>query len=370
MELIKNNSHYNKLYNIYDNDKKRKEKRKCATATKSKSSLDKLEISVSSPIIQKLKSDNQDKLFHYRRKIELNRKFSNYLQQTSELKEDKQGIYNNIKKSIVSLFFCANSFISNEYGANSKHKYCKNKFCIICSNIRTAKHINRLNKLNINFSDFVFLTLTRKDHHYLEINKILNQDIDFFNSLRVKMHKSKINYDTIRAFETTYNKTTRTAHHHHHIICRKETAEQIKKLWLNKYKDAEPYLQKIKAFNGNYKEILKYITKINFEFPPDFYFQLFKATQNKKAIVFTGIFYNNQDVLIDDDIELNNTKEQEVYNHLSNIETEYFNYDYDLMNFINIKDGSLAIMKEDFFIEEIRKKQPPNKIIKEIFKRL
>lgn len=167
-------------------------------------------------------------------------------------------------------------------------KYCKQRWCIVCNRIRTAKMINNyIEELKL-FSKPQFLTLTVKNCEYKEytVKGIVNDEeprdtlkdtfINMQNlwrycykKLKYKCKKNNYILKGIKKVECTYNFEENTYHPHFHFILDNEIlSETIIEYWLNySYKfnlKTNPVAQKSKPVEdeNGYLELFKYFSKI------------------------------------------------------------------------------------------------------------
>lgn len=167
-------------------------------------------------------------------------------------------------------------------------KYCKQRWCIVCNRIRTAKMINNyIEELKL-FSKPQFLTLTVKNCEYIDYNvkgkkyycvpkNTLKDTFENMQALwrycykKLKHTAKKNSYilKGIKKVECTYNFEENTYHpHFHFILDSKEISDCIMDYWLSySYKfnlQTNELAQKSKPVENEqgYLELFKYFSKI------------------------------------------------------------------------------------------------------------
>ena len=200
-------------------------------------------------------------------------------------------------------YHCLNNVITSDnklYG-----KYCKNRFCTICSAIRKAEIINKYYPTLSKWEDIHFVTLTVKSCKEDKLEKWINGMFRAFELIHNRCKKSHqrgvgIKLVGIKSLECNFNPIKRTYNPHFHIIVpTKEIAELLIKEWLfqwqprnksdYKYKYASPKAQHVRPVENLEKdliEIIKYGSKIFTE--PD-------LTKKGKAKVLPKIYANALD---------------------------------------------------------------------------
>lgn len=182
-------------------------------------------------------------------------------------------------KAYWNAYHCLNNVIISEnrmYG-----RYCKNRFCTICSAIRKADTINRYYPTISKWPDIHFVTLTVK------ACKEEKLDLWIYGMLRAfelilnrckKQHQrdNGIKLLGIKSLECNFNPARQTYNPHFHIIVpNKDVAELLKKEWLRqwrpkdksvyRYKYTSPDAQDIRPVNNlemTLIETIKYGSKI------------------------------------------------------------------------------------------------------------
>lgn len=142
-------------------------------------------------------------------------------------------------------------------------KYCGYRWCMVCNRIRTAKYISIYAPILETWSKSYMVTLTipnckadqLKDTIDL-MNKTIRKITDVFR-------KRKLVFRAVRKLEVTYNNIRNDYHPHYHFIV--EGEEQTVRLvqeWLKRLPQCSENAQHIAEFNGDLREMFKYITKL------------------------------------------------------------------------------------------------------------
>ncbi len=142
-------------------------------------------------------------------------------------------------------------------------KYCGYRWCTVCNRIRTAKYISIYAPILETWSKSYMVTLTVPNCKAEQ----LKDTIDLMNKTIRKItdvfRKRKIVFRAVRKLEVTYNDIRNDYHPHYHFIV--EGEEQTVKLvqeWLKRLPQCSENAQHIAEFNGDLREIFKYITKL------------------------------------------------------------------------------------------------------------
>lgn len=111
-------------------------------------------------------------------------------------------------------------------------KYCKNRFCTLCCNIRKADIINRYLPVIKKWEEPHFVTLTVKSIPYYSLNKVMRQMILVLNRIIAKYKKRNargkgIRLIGIRSLESNFNPITKEYNPHFHIIVANEEMGNI-----------------------------------------------------------------------------------------------------------------------------------------------
>jgi len=172
-------------------------------------------------------------------------------------------------------------------------KYCKNRFCTICSAIRKADLINKYYSTMIKWNDVHFVTLTVKSCKAHALNKYINGMFRAFtlihNRCKKRHQRGKgIKLIGVKSLECNFNPIAKTYNPHFHlIVANKEIAELLKNEWLFQWKSNKTlytyhiaqHIRPIRDLKHDLIEIIKYGSKIFTE--PDLKKKSIKANNIK-----------------------------------------------------------------------------------------
>ncbi len=143
--------------------------------------------------------------------------------------------------------------------------YCGQRWCVVCSRIRTARMVaGYLPQLEA-MSDKWFVTTTvpnvRGDALADRISEMLRVATLINRNLK---EKKKLKYSSLRKLECTYNAVRRDYHPHFHFIFdSEEAARAYHAQWLERFPECSPKAQDVRpADTKAVKELFKYFTKI------------------------------------------------------------------------------------------------------------
>jgi hypothetical protein len=169
-------------------------------------------------------------------------------------------------KSYKNSSYCADTLLTNEIGKINT-TYCKNRWCLTCNRIKTARLINNyLPQLEKLFQP-VFVTLTLPTIQGEELpariaemeslwRKIYN------NSKKAKYKKQHTIFKGIRKAECTIRPNGYYHYHFHFILDNWAQGEWLIGQWLHYRKDADSIAQDIRIANEfAFRELFKYAFK-------------------------------------------------------------------------------------------------------------
>jgi len=169
-------------------------------------------------------------------------------------KYDKQPFWNT--------WHCARKLQQSEGKVTTK--YCKNRWCIVCNRIRTAKLIlgygDELKKLKNPY----FVTLTVRNISAKKLSSEIDKMFLVFTKIRKNFSYYKHPLIGIRKLESTVSERYKNHHPHFHLIIDgKENAELLVDEWLKRYKGTDRDGQDCKKADPNSMiELFKYFTKM------------------------------------------------------------------------------------------------------------
>ena len=178
------------------------------------------------------------------------------------------GLINNnpdsmLKKSYWNTFYCNNTILLQDGKVHSKH--CKNRWCLVCTRIKTATYINAYISIMKDLPDKQFVTLTVKNVPYNNLTQTLNKMQSSFNQIKSN-HTLRGLFKGIRKLEITYNPITDEYHPHYHLVVSGyNTALILVDYWMKLFPNTSEDAQDIKQIDNDDNsliEIFKYATKI------------------------------------------------------------------------------------------------------------
>jgi hypothetical protein len=196
-------------------------------------------------------------------------------------------------KGFLGMTKCMSSLTITKDKVTSR--YCGHRLCLVCSNIRTGKMLNRFEATyKEKFTDPHFVTLTAPnvppDKLGQEVKKYLAVYDEIRRTIRAYLQRRKEPYRlcALRKLEITWNKQRNDYHPHLHLIVNDEfLANEFRRLWLDKMPEANLKAQHIeKANEKSLKEVFKYVTKFFTEdkktkklkiYPPQVLYQITQA---------------------------------------------------------------------------------------------
>lgn len=168
-----------------------------------------------------------------------------------------------LRKSYQNSIYCADVLAPNKTQTKLTSKYCKNRWCPLCSSIRIAKLIQgyapQLKQLNEPY----FVTLTAPTVTAEELPDRIEQFGKAFRQIVNNYKARKSGMKGIRKAECTIRPRDLYHYHYHVLIESKANAEFLVKRWLEIIPGALPQSQDFrKANEGSFIELFKYFTKL------------------------------------------------------------------------------------------------------------
>ena len=173
--------------------------------------------------------------------------------------------------SYWNTYHCQNRLVSHNGALFGK--YCKNRFCPLCSSIRKATIINAYLPEMRSWKDPHFLTLTAKSVSKRGLKKRMKDMNRAFGIIKERMKKRHQRGKGpkpigIKSLECNFNPVSKTYNPHFHLLVPdKETGELIKrewlKLWTQKFAiSTAQKLVKVRDAESALVEVAKYSCKI------------------------------------------------------------------------------------------------------------
>lgn len=174
-------------------------------------------------------------------------------------------------KSLWNTYYCQSEVIS----ANGRMygRYCKNRFCTLCSSIRKAEIINRYYPVIEQWEQPYFVTLTVKACTGQKLKLMVSKILQGFQRIKDRHKKNYlrgkgIKLMGVKSLECNFNPAKKTYNPHLHlIVANKEIAEILiqdwLKLWTPRFAQRQAQdMRKIFNAETGLIEIIKYGSKI------------------------------------------------------------------------------------------------------------
>lgn len=173
-----------------------------------------------------------------------------------------------LKKAYWNTYYCCKTLTKHHATEGNNDtitgKYCKNRWCMVCSRIRTAELMNKYFELTGTWDDKQFVTLTIPNVPASDLSLAIDNMLIDFKRIQEVMRKRKTPIIGIRKLECTYNPIRDDYHPHFHVIIRgSDSAKELLLQWLERNPTASNLGQDVRpANNDDLKELFKYFTKI------------------------------------------------------------------------------------------------------------
>ena len=146
-------------------------------------------------------------------------------------------------------------------------RYCRHRWCITCSKIRTARLIDKYQPTLEGMDDPYFVTLSFQNVYPEALPEAVDDTIRVFNSCKRSIRYLGSEFVAVRVLEVTINNRDHTVHPHIHVLINgADTAKALRNLWLircKKYgRKAHSRGQDVRPANGKTLiELFKYSVK-------------------------------------------------------------------------------------------------------------
>jgi len=176
-----------------------------------------------------------------------------------------------MKKAYWNTYYCMDAVIKT--GDVLSSSYCRNRWCPLCSAIRTAHYIQRYIPIIKHWEDAHLVTLTVpncKDYELADeiekMYKTFTQIKDMIKKRHRRNPQSNKKLVGLRKLEVTYNARRNDYHPHYHFITENlETADALESEWLKRYDGVSAKAQDVRRIDdieSGSKEVFKYFTKV------------------------------------------------------------------------------------------------------------
>lgn len=178
----------------------------------------------------------------------------------------------NKQKQNWNTYYCQNTVITSNGRLYSK--YCKNRNCKICQDIRTAKIINNYLPIIKTWIEPHLVTLTLKSCEEHNLRGTIQKMFDVFKRIKSKHRKRYLrgkghSFSGVKSLECSFNIESETYNPHFHLIVEnKQIGEALIKDWLeiwtsNYAEDVSQDIRSIRNTERDQIETLKYVCKSN-----------------------------------------------------------------------------------------------------------
>lgn len=206
--------------------------------------------------------DTTAQLCHSPRQGLRNRARSKYL--TEAIVGGLTGLESPLRYSYASTMRCATTLAQN--GAEITGKYCRQRWCLVCSRIRTAKLIGAYLPEMARWADPYFVTLTIPNVQGPQLHNAVRAMLATMPRLARAIRRTDgLELRAIRKLEVTWSHARRDYHPHLHLIVEgRAVADALVRRWLAENPDATHKAQDVRPCTGPgaMKELFKYFTKL------------------------------------------------------------------------------------------------------------
>jgi hypothetical protein len=169
-----------------------------------------------------------------------------------------------LRFSYASTVRCAAALTQD--GATITGKYCRQRWCLVCNRIRTAKLIGAYLPEMATWADPHFVTLTIPNVDGAQLHATVREMLATMPRLARAIRRTDgLALRAIRKLEVTWSSTRRTYHPHLHLIVDgRSQADALVRRWLAVYPTATTKAQDVRTCTGPaaMKELFKYFTKL------------------------------------------------------------------------------------------------------------
>ncbi len=169
-----------------------------------------------------------------------------------------------LRFAYASTVRCAAELVQE--GVKVQGKYCRQRWCLVCNRIRTAKLIGAYLPEMATWTAPHFVTLTIPNVQGHELHGVVREMLAAVRPIaRAIRHTDGLELKAVRKLETTYSPRRRDYHPHLHLIVNSgEAAHALVRRWLKVFPAADAKAQDVRrcAGEGAMRELFKYFTKL------------------------------------------------------------------------------------------------------------
>jgi hypothetical protein len=169
-----------------------------------------------------------------------------------------------LEKSYRNTVYCAACIVQDD--GELRSKYCGNRWCSVCSRIRSARAVNAYLPVIEAWSEPYMVTLTIRNCSADALPATIARMMKGATSVARSIKRTeKLPFVAVRKLECTYNSQRKDYHPHFHIIVNgRAQAELMRAKWLRRSpSEATESAQDVRAcYPGGLAELFKYFTKL------------------------------------------------------------------------------------------------------------
>ena len=226
-------------------------------------------------------------------------------------------------------------------------QYCGYRWCMVCNRIRTGKYINLYKPILETWGKSFMVTLTVPNCSAEDLEQTINVMGATVRKITDVMRKRKQKFKAVRKLEVTHNSEREDFHPHYHFIVEgEEQTVTLVQEWLKRIPECSEQAQHITEFNGDLREMFKYVTKL---FTKDKHTGKYKDVDVQALDIilralhgrrtFQNYGFNLSEDIREDDVMLldDSVHEGELKSEVAEVR-EYIWYE---SGWINVEDGSI-----------------------------
>jgi len=167
-----------------------------------------------------------------------------------------------LRESYFGSMLCCD--VIRQEGIKLETSYCKQRWCLVCNRIRTARLISGYLSQIQSFRDPYFVTLTKKTVYAENLPTSMAFMAATWRKITDMARKSRIDFKGVKKAECTIRPAGKYHYHFHLIVEGQENAEWLISRWVKMMKGAavrKPQDMRV-ADDNSLKELFKYFTKL------------------------------------------------------------------------------------------------------------
>lgn len=165
------------------------------------------------------------------------------------------------KGRYIKSLSCANTITHADGKITSQ--YCGSRWCMVCNRIRTGKYINTYAPILEKWNKSYLVTLTVPNCTADELSNTIDLMNKTVRRITDMFRKRKLTFRAVRKLEVTYNDKRNNYHPHFHFVVEgEEQSSLLLSEWLKRLPDTTFIAQDIREFDGDLREMFKYVTKL------------------------------------------------------------------------------------------------------------